>query len=74
MGVAEQLGGDWAERARAAALALDGEREQATDPNAALIQDVREVLTDLDGPEPGHQEHPGGDPGQRCGTSWTGAC
>jgi hypothetical protein len=45
IGIADALGADWGERARNAVQILDGEREQATDPNAALIADVREVLT-----------------------------
>ncbi len=56
--IADLLGGEWAEKARDWAQALDGQREQTTDPNVALVQDIKAVLTSFLADNPGARTIP----------------
>lgn len=56
--IADLLGGEWAAQARGWAQALDGQREQATDPNVAFVQDVQTVVTRFLADNPGARNIP----------------
>jgi hypothetical protein len=56
--VADLLGGEWAAQAREWAQALDGQREQATDPNVAFVNDVKVAVTRFLGDNPGARTIP----------------